>query len=221
MRPHVDSISITTNGSLLSKLALKLKEAGIDYINVSLHSLRPNTFKFITGGNLSNVLNGIREAINVGLKVKVDFLVLKYNIMEFHDILNFASKYGLDLNVIELIPLGMALDNWRSMHVSLDGIVDYLEKVCSRKYESTFQLRPTYILPTGIKVTVIRGYCNPNLCLNCTRIRLTPDGKLKICLYRNDVLIDILEAVKTRNEALLSRLIVKANDLREPYFKRW
>jgi len=220
IRPYASSISLTTNGSLLAKYAKDLKEAGIDYINVSLHSLKPGVFKFITGGNLNSVLKGIEEALNVGIKLKIDFLALKFNENEFKEIIDYASKYGLDMNVIELIPLGIATNVWKSMHVGLNGIEKFLEGIAIKKYVKEFQNRPTYILPTGIKVTIVKGYANPDLCMKCTRIRLTPDGKLKLCIYRNDLYIDLKPALKMKDVDRIKELIVKANRLREPFFKR-
>jgi len=220
IRPYASSISLTTNGSLLAKYAKDLKEAGIDYINVSLHSLKPDVFKFITGGNLNSVLRGIKEALNVGIKLKIDFLALKFNENEFKEIIDYASKYGLDMNVIELIPLGIAANEWKSMHVSLNGIEKFLESIAIKKYIKEFQNRPTYVLPTGIKVTIVKGYANPDLCMKCTRIRLTPDGKLKLCIYRNDLYIDLKSALKMKDVDRIKELIVKANRLREPFFKR-
>jgi len=220
IRPYASSISLTTNGSLLAKYAKDLKEAGIDYINVSLHSLKPDVFKFITGGNLNPVLKGIEEALNVGIKLKIDFLVLRFNENEFKEIIDYASKYGLDMNVIELIPLGIAANEWKSMHVSLNKIEGFLESIAIKKYIKEFQNRPTYTLPTGIKVTIVKGYANPDLCMKCTRIRLTPDGKLKLCIYRNDLYIDLKPALKMKDIDKIKELIVKANSLREPFFKR-
>ena len=220
IRPYALSISLTTNGSLLAKYAEDLKEAGIDYINVSLHSLKPDVFKFITGGNLNSVLKGIEEALNVGIKLKIDFLALKFNENEFKEIIDYASKYGLDMNVIELIPLGIAVNEWKSLHISLSNIEKFLEDIAVKKYIKEFQNRPTYILPTGIKVTIVKGYANPDLCMKCTRIRLTPDGKLKLCIYRNDLYIDLKPALKMKSVDKIKELIIKANKLREPFFKR-
>ncbi len=220
MRPYASSISLTTNGSLLSKYAEELKEASIDYINVSLHSLRPEVFKFITKGDLNLVLKGIKDALNVGIKLKLDFLVLKFNENEFEDIINYASKYGLDINIIELIPLGITINEWRDMHVGLNSIERYLERIAVKKYIKEFQNRPTYVLPTGIKVTIVKGYANPDLCMRCTRIRLTPDGKLKLCIYRNDLYIDLKPALRMGDIGKIKELIIKANKLREPFFKR-
>ena len=220
MKPYSTSISMTTNGSLLELYAQKLVEAGLDYANVSIHSLKPGVFKYITSGDLERVLRGFEKALDVGLRLKIDYLVLKYNVEEYKDILEFASARGVDVNVIELIPLGISFDEWKSMHASLDPIVEFLEKNSKRLWHREFQHRPTYELDTGINVTVIRGYGNPSMCMNCSRIRLTPDGKFKTCIFRNDTLVDAYNAIKSRDEDSLKNLIHKANMLREPFFKK-
>ncbi len=220
IKPYSTSISITTNGSLLEDYASKLLSAGLDYANVSIHSLKPEVFKYITGGDLNKVLRGFMKALDVGLKLKIDYLVLKYNWREFKSILEFASRHGVDVNVIELIPLGISFDEWRSMHASLDPIVCFLEDNSKRLRHREFQHRPTYELDTGTNVTVIRGYGNPEMCMYCSRIRVTPDGKFKTCIFRNDTLVDAYKAIKSRDEVALKNLISKANMLREPFFKK-
>ncbi len=219
IRPYASVISITTNGSLLSGYVKELANAGIDYINVSLHSLRPNVFKLITGGDVDKVLRGIKDALDHGIKLKIDFLLIKHNLSEVKDIINFASLIGADLNIIELIPLGLTYNEWRELHVGIDGLSKELEEIATRKYLREFQLRPTYVLPTGIKVTLVKGYCNPNLCRRCTRIRLTPDGRLKTCLYRDEPTVSLLSAVRVGDEEGIRDALIKANKLREPFFK--
>ncbi len=216
---HGDRVSITTNGSLLSKYAYQLKEAGLSYANVSLHSLNNEVFRKITGGDLSNVINGILSAVEAGITVKLDYLVLKWNSSEFREILNFASKLGLNVNVIELIPLGLAFKSWKELHVPIDPIEGYLEKTSVKKIIRRFQNRPTYVLPTGISVTLVKGYENPELCSGCDRIRLTPDGRIKTCIYRDDLQVDLLPAIKARDRQQLENLLRKAVEIREPYFK--
>ncbi len=219
IRPYASSISMTTNGSLLKKYARALVEAGLDYANVSLHSLKPSVFHEITGGKLEPVLEGISEALDSGLELKLDFLLLKHNRDEVESILDFASSMGVSINLIELIPLGMGREEWSRLHESLDPVVKMLEEKAVKKTVKEFQNRPTYILPSGIAVTVIRGYGNPDMCRACTRIRLTPDGRLKTCIFRNDNLVDAWDAIKSRDEEKLAELIREANKRREPFFK--
>lgn len=218
-KKHVREVTLVSNGSLLSKYASGLAEAGLDRLNVSLHSVREETFKRITGGRLREVLSGIDAAIQAGLKVKLDFLLLKHNIEEFPEVVDYAERKGLDMNVIELIPLGMPPKVYASLRAPLDHVVKYLDKRASKKEVIRFQNRPVYELPTGIKVYVIRGYGNPELCAGCTRLRVTPDGKLKTCIYRNDNLVDAWDEIRLRNKEGLLRRFIEAVRLREPFFK--
>ena len=95
----------------------------------------------------------------------------------------------------------------------------YLENYAVKKYIRRFQSRPVYVLPSGINVTLISGFCNPELCMSCTRLRVTPDGKLKTCIYRNDNLIDISNAIRNRDREAVKKGFEQANILREPFFK--
>ncbi len=212
-------VSIVTNGSLLKYHAKKLVEAGISHINVSLHSLKEDTFKLITRGKLESVLAGIEEALKYNIPLKIDYVVLSYNADEYKNIIDYAEKHGIDINIIELIPLGMDLKDYEKLHKPIDYIIEFLEKYSTRKYVKEFQSRPVYILPSGIRVTVIKGFCNPEMCMKCTRIRFTPDGKIKTCLFRNDTLVNAREYIINRNVNGLINALKKANDLREPFFK--
>ena len=215
---HGGKTSMATNGSLLEHFAHKLVEAGLERVNVSLHSLNKDVFYKITRGDLDRVIKGIEAAVNVGLKVKINYLVLSLNRSEYKKIIDFAEKYGLDLNIIELIPIVLGKDKYHDLHHPLEEIEKYLEEHSIKKYVREFQLRPTYVLPSGIQVSLIKGYGNPFLCARCTRLRVTPDGFLKTCIYRND-LIDMKLAIKRRNEEKLKQIFMEAVRKREPFFK--
>ncbi len=211
-------VSMVTNGSLLKYYIEKLANAGLEQVNISLHSLNSRTFYEITRGKLEKVIEGILAAKQVGVKVKIDYLVLSLNSKEYKEIIGFAEKYGLDLNIIELIPLGLVGEEYRKLHHPLKEIEEYLEKHSVKKYYREFQLRPTYVMPTGIRVSIVKGYGNPLLCARCTRLRATPDGKLKTCVYVNKT-IDMKPAITSRDEKLLEEKFREAVMLREPYFK--
>ncbi len=212
-------VSIVTNGSLLYKYAKELAENNIEHINVSLHSLNPKIFYEITHGRLEDVLRGIEEALNNGIRLKIDYVVLGMNYAEYKDIIEYASKYGIDVNIIELIPLGIDIKQYHRLHKPLDEIVKWLEERAVKSGRREFQSRPVYLLDTGIKVTVIRGFCNPEMCMSCTRIRMTPDGMIKTCLFRNDTIVDARKHILERNREGLIKDFIKANMLREPFFK--
>ncbi|MGC8953326.1 MAG: GTP 3',8-cyclase MoaA [Desulfurococcus sp.] len=218
---YTRDVSMTTNGSLLLEKVGLLAEAGLNRINVSIHSLKPPVYRFITGGStlLEKVLKGVDEALNHGIKVKIDFLVMKVNIGEVKNIIEYASDKGLDVNIIELIPLGIPQDVYRDQHVIVDSIIEFLEKNSIAKTVREFQSRPEYIMPSGIKVDVVKGYGNPALCSRCTRLRLTPEGWIKTCLFVNKPIVDISRELKNRDEKGVINGIKRAVYLREPFFK--
>jgi cyclic pyranopterin phosphate synthase len=219
LRPYTYDLSMVTNGSLLKYFARGLAEAGLDRMNVSLHSLNEETFRRITGGKLKPVLEGIDEALEYGHIIKLDYVLLKMNRDEILNIVNYASSKGLDLNIIELIPINMDERRYLELASDVDPVVKLLDEIATKKQVIPFQNRPVYVLPSGIKVFLIIGYGNPYLCAGCTRLRMTPDGKFKTCIYRNDNLVDAWDTIKSRDEEGLIQAFLKSVSLREPYFK--
>ncbi|BCU68440.1 GTP 3',8-cyclase MoaA [Sulfolobales archaeon HS-7] len=218
-------ISLTTNGFMLTKLAIKLRDAGLQRINISLHSLNRERFKKITGvDGLNRVLEGINSAKGAGFKqIKLNFVVTKENFDEIHNIIQFAEENGMNLHLIELHPVGLGKESFSS-HEELTSVERSLQHVARKVEVRKKHFRPVYILPSGIKVEIVKPYANPLFCAGCNRIRLTADGKLKTCLYRNDLIVDILEIVRgDYSPDEKKRLIVKAfkiaNFIREPNFK--
>jgi len=217
---YIKDVSLVTNASRLKEFAHGLAEAGLGRVNVSLHSLREDVFRRITGGgSLNDVLEGIEAAIDAGLKVKLNYLVLSLNVNEFKEIVDYASSLGADLNVIELIPVGTPPDVYRELHAELSPVDEYLKKHAVKVWLAEFQNRPTYLMPSGIKVYVIKGFGNPYLCARCTRLRMTPDGKLQTCIYRPDLTVNARDAILRRDIEGLRRAFKHATELREPYFK--
>jgi cyclic pyranopterin phosphate synthase len=221
IKKYAEEVSLVTNGSLLLYKARELADAGLDRVNVSLHSVNPEVYRYITGGAilLERVIEGIDKALEYGIRVKLNYLALRSNIDEFQKILEFAETRGLDLNVIELIPLGVPVEVYRREHVSIDQIINYLEKKAVGKYYRELQNRPVYILDSGIRVEVVVGYGNYFFCAKCTRIRLTPDGYLKPCLYVENPKVGIVDVVKSRNGGGLIKAFREVTMLRKPYFQ--
>ncbi len=219
LKPYSSEVSLSTNGSLLKNKARALSEAGLDRLNVSLHSFRDEVFTHITKAPLKPVMEGLKEALDTGLSVKINFVVMKSNINEITRLLDFAASNNVSVNLIELIPLGTPQQVYRNEYVSLSDVENLVEQRAVRKYFRDFQNRPTYVLDSGVEVTLIRGYGNPYLCSGCTRLRLTPSGKIKMCIFRDDVFVDVKEAIKSRDSHALEEALKKATLLREPYFK--
>jgi len=220
MKKHAEEVSLVTNGSLLPEKAGPLAEAGLDRLNVSLHSLRSEVYEYITGGSklLSRVLEGIDKALDYGIKVKVNFLLMKSNIDELPRILDYAESKGLDVNVIELVPLGVPAGVYSREHVPTPTVLNLIEGRSVKVEIREFQNRPVYVLRSGIRVEVVIGYGNKFLCAACTRMRLTPDGSFKTCLYLEKPTFNVVEAVKRRDEEALAELFKEAVLSRKPFF---
>ncbi len=211
--PQELDISLTTNGIFLAEQAGPLAEAGLDRVNVSLDSLRPEVYRAITAGrdgDLEKVLAGIDAAKAAGLApIKLNVVVLKENEAEIDDLIDFCREKGLILQLIELLDLG---------HLGLSGNIDAIERQLAARAERvrTRQMhrRKKYFLD-GAEVEVVRPMDNTEFCANCTRLRVTSDGKIKPCLLRSDNLVDI----GTCDCERIMELLQEANARREPYFR--
>ncbi len=220
----VADVSMTTNGVLLESLAEKLKEAGLDRVNVSLHAVTREKFKEITGVDaFDKVVEGIKRAIEVGLRpVKLNYVVSKKNEHEVFPFLDLARRLGVDeVHLIELHPVGHGKEYF-SYHEGMEKIEEYLKSRSSKVEVRNKHFRPRYYLDDGLVVEVVKPYANPIFCAGCNRIRLTADGKLKTCLYREDKVVDIGDAFKLpeeEKEALIRHAFQIAISIREPNFK--
>jgi len=212
----IRDISLTTNGIFLEDLADKLKDAGLDRINVSLDTLNPNLYKEITKfGDIEKVINGIKRAIDVGLTpLKVNFLAMSINIKDLPDIMEFCRDVGAILQIIEFIPLKEELKKYYIDISPIENeIKEKADKVITRKF---MQNRKKYIVD-GLEIEFVRPMDNSEFCMHCTRIRLTYDGYLKPCLLRDDNLVDILTPLRRGED--LEPYFVECINRREPYFK--
>jgi cyclic pyranopterin phosphate synthase len=215
-------LSMTTNGTYLKGLAKDLKKAGLNRVNVSLPTLDPDVYSSLMGGDLQDAIEGVRTAAEAGLHpVKLNMLVLKnVNDGEIDKMIQFAAQTGTILQLIELEPINLSKKYYTRYHLGLDEIEQKLKKLASetriRKY---MQKRRVYILPK-VKVEVIRPIENTEFCANCTRIRVTSDGKLKPCLMRKDNLLDILAPLRNgADDKKLTETFIEAVKKREPYYK--
>lgn len=219
----IEDVSLTTNGVLLAKYTKKLKKAGLKRVNVSLDTLNPQKYQKITGHNYSNqVVEGIIKAVETGLSpVKINMVILKdINEMEIWDMINFSAKTKTILQLIEFIPLNTPNNSFKKHHINLDSIEKELKTKAVKIITRKLHARKKYFLPNGAEVEIVKSFHNTTFCANCTRMRITSDGKLKPCLMRNDNLIDILTPI--RNNATnkeLEAIFKKAVNLREPYYK--
>ncbi len=219
-RAGIREVSMTTNAWRLGELAEKLSDAGLDRVNISLHSLDSKTYKFITGVNgLERALKGLDEAIRMGLKPKINMVVLRgVNDGEVWRMIEFSVKRGVNLQLIEL--LDTDIDLFKKYHFSLSGVEKKLRDMAIKFDQNVLHGRPRYYLSKNTYVELVRSFRNPLFCMGCDRIRITHDGKFKACIMRNDNLIDFLEKMRAGvGDEELEKLFRSAVSLREPYYK--
>lgn len=215
-------LSMTTNGTLLSKYAERLRRNGLMRVNVSLPTLNSETYHKLMGGNLQNALSGIEAAVKAGLNpVKLNMLILKgVNDREIPEMMDFASKSGAILQLIELEPVNVSDAYFEQYHCGLEEEEAELKNGAVKiETRGNMQNRRVYHLP-NVKVEVIHPIENTEFCAKCTRLRVTSDGKLKPCLMKKTNLVDMLKPMrKGEDDKKIEELFKEACFKREPYYK--
>ncbi len=216
-------LSLTTNGLLLGgDMAKKLRSCGLKRVNISLPSLNPKTYYKLTGGKLPDALEGIKAAIEADFSpVKLNTVVLKdVNVGDVPDLIEYAGKNGVILQLIELDPVNVGEGYYREHHRSLDEQEAMLKEKAIRVERRPFMHNRLIYHLLNATVEVVKPIENTDFCMHCTRMRVTSDGKLKPCLMRNNNLTDILTPIRQgTSDEELKQLFVKANLLREPFNK--
>ena len=209
----IDDISLTTNGILLARYAAELKSAGLRRVNVSLDTLKPDRFKYITrGDNLGDVLAGIEVAKSVGLNpTKINVVVMSG--INDGELLDFTTKTiteGWHVRFIEHMPFGE--DTNASSFVSVDEMRQCLAALgelesCSFKGNGPAKY---FRLPQANGTIGFITPVSEHFCFHCNRLRLTADGKLRPCLL-SEAEIDLRQPLRNGiTSAKLKRLIKKA-----------
>ncbi len=186
----LDEITLTTNGTRLAEFAQPLAEAGVRRINVSLDTLKPDLFRTLTrGGDLSKVLAGLDAAQAAGLKVKLNAVALKDdNAAELPDLIGWAHGRGLDVTLIETMPMGEVEADRTDQYISLTTLRAELESfwtLTDLAVSTGGPARYVEVAETGGRL----GFITPlshNFCETCNRVRLTCTGTLHTCLGQED-----------------------------------
>lgn len=213
--PGVKSLSMTTNGVLLSKLARPLREAGLQRVNISLDTLDPQRFQRLTRwGKLEQVLAGIDAAEQAGLRpIKINVVVVRgYNDQDVVDMARLTYEHDWQIRFIEMMPFAGQTNFQKQQIVSDAEILARISK----------ELDAPDIQNQGILDGEARIYRLPNatgslgfissvthpFCASCTRARLTSDGKLRLCLLKEKE-VDLLKPLRAgANLAELRELIL-------------
>jgi GTP 3',8-cyclase len=185
--PAIQEVSLTTNGSLLSKMAWSLKAAGLKRVNVSLDSLDKERFKEVTrGGNLDRTLAGIKAAQAAGLTpIKLNTVLQRSTWkLEVPWLLDYAAEAGFEIRFIELMRTGTERAWCESEFVSVDEVCRGLgAEIVTVKEETMTPARRTLVNWRGAPVKV--GWITPRshpFCANCERLRMDARGQLRRCL---------------------------------------
>jgi len=186
----LDELTVTTNGSQLTKYAKEIKSYGVQRINVSLDTLNAEKFRAITRwGSLDQVLAGIDAAQDAGLKVKINAVALKgVNEDEFPQLIEWAHGRGMDLTLIEVMPLGEIgegrLDQYLPLSIVRARLAERYQ-LQDLDYRSGGPARYMRVAETG----GLLGFITPlthNFCESCNRVRVTCTGTLYMCLGQED-----------------------------------
>ena len=192
LRPRPE-VSITTNGIGLARLAGPLREAGLDRVNVSLDTLRPEAFRELARRDrLEDVLDGMAAAAAAGLTpVKVNSVLMRgVNDGEARDLLRFCLAHGYQLRFIEQMPLD-AQHGWRRANmVTADEICHELEQEFALKPEDPGQRgsapAEAFLVNGGPDRVGVIGSVTRPFCGSCDRVRLTADGQVRNCLFARE-----------------------------------
>jgi cyclic pyranopterin phosphate synthase len=186
----LDELTLTTNGTQLTRFAADLARHGVRRLNVSLDSLDPGAFRRITrGGDLDRVIAGIQAAQDAGIRVKINTVALKRdNAADIPAMIQWAHGSGLDLTLIETMPMGEVEEDRTDQYLSLAAVRADLE--------SFWTLTPLDERTAGparyVRVEETRGqlgFITPlshTFCESCNRVRVTCTGTLYMCLGQDD-----------------------------------
>lgn len=183
----VKELCLTTNGILLPRFAKSLKEAGVKRLNLSLDTLEPEKYAYITRiGNLGNFMEGLQAALEAGfVKVKINTVLIGgFNEDEICALAELTRQYPIDIRFIEMMPMYDSGDFHAQAFLPNSKVLEYLTDVIPSPHEGG--VANLFHLP-GAKGNIgLISPVNAPFCGNCNRIRLTSDGKLKPCLHTSD-----------------------------------
>ena len=183
----IQEVCLTTNGILLPQLAKPLKEAGVKRLNLSLDTLDPGKYTYITRvGKLDTFLAGLDAAFEAGFeKIKINAVLIGgFNDMEIVTLAELTKRYPVDMRFIEMMPMYDSGDFDETAFIPYTRVLDALPEAVPVEHDGG--VAKLYRLP-GAKGNI--GLISPvsaHFCGACNRIRLTADGKIKPCLHSAD-----------------------------------
>lgn len=205
----LEEIAMTTNGTLLKKFAFEIFNNGVNRLNISLDSLVSEKYKFITnGGNLDNVLEGINFAKALGIKIKINtVLINNFNTDEILNITKWCADNNFKVSFIEVMPLGKIEESRNKQYFPIFKARDIIEEEFGLKSSTYKSNGPSKYFQTK-KYNSTIGFISPisnKFCESCNRIRVTSDGKLFGCLGHDDSL-DLKSLLNNKKSIFINEL---------------
>lgn len=204
----IEEITMTTNGILLKEHLHALHQAGLKRINLSLDTLDPERYKWITrGGDIEAVLSIIPEIIRLKMTpLKINVVLIKgFNDDEIEKFVALTKDQPIDVRFIELMPIGEASHFSEGKFISNDVVLERVELIeTEQQYGSPARY---YQLENGIGRVGLINPISCNFCEECNRIRVTSDGRIKPCLHSNKE-IDLMDAL--RHDQAIKPIIERA-----------
>lgn len=199
--PGIEHLALTTNGVRLAELLPELTEAGLDHVNISIDALDPAVFERVAGrAHLQEVLDGIAAAYAKGLKVKLNCVpVRELNPDEPLRLAGMAKERRIDVRFIELMPIGQGR---QYTGIPTEELLRQMEEVYGKAEVLPYDGEgpAQYYAFAGFAGRI--GFISPishKFCAECNRLRLTAEGRLKLCLYYKDG-IDLRELLRNGAE---------------------
>jgi len=204
--PRLKEVALTTNGLLLADMASQLRKSGINRLNISLDSLQSDVFRTITrGGDLSQVFAGLESAEQVGLRIKLNMVVMRgVNDREVEDFAALSLENPWSVRFIEYMPT-IREEAWRNRVMSGSEVLSQLKQRYNLEPLTTSRscgpARPYRIRGAMGTVGIITPMTD-HFCASCNRIRVTSQGFAKSCLL-SDCAVDLRPYLKADNDGLL------------------
>lgn len=181
--PGIEEVCLTTNGTLLPKMAGDLRKAGVQRVNISIDTLQEEKYQKITrGGRLQDALNGITAALTAGFeKVKLNTVLIGgFNDDEIRELAELTTEKDVDVRFIELMPMLKDSDFSEGAFIPVEMI---REKLPQAEFMGMDGVAELLHLPGARGNIGLISPISSRFCASCSRLRLTADGKLRPCLH--------------------------------------
>ena len=183
----IKEVCLTTNGVLLPQMAKDLKEAGVKRLNISLDTLDPERYAYITRvGTLDRAMSGLEAALEAGFeKIKINAVLIGgFNDDRIREMVELTKRYPVDVRFIEMMPMYDSGDFGADSYIPYTKVLEDVPELQPAEHDGG--VAKLYRLPDGLGNVGLISPVSAHFCSECNRIRLTADGKLKPCLHSGD-----------------------------------